>query len=116
MPVDEPYNSAHAEKIKDLLNSPTLDEVVIDARKSGKTGGTGQLLPLVELKKDLEDLSSKCSIAGGLKPENVADAVKTFHPKGVDASSGLESIPGQKDSEKVKAFFENLHLSPLAQC
>ena len=43
-------------------------------------------------------------IAGGLKPENVQQALAILEPWGVDATSGLESIPGQKDVRKVQAF------------
>jgi phosphoribosylanthranilate isomerase len=43
-------------------------------------------------------------LAGGLGPDNVADAVRTIRPAGVDASSGLEAAPGVKDPELVRAY------------
>ncbi|MBK9781142.1 MAG: phosphoribosylanthranilate isomerase [Anaerolineales bacterium] len=76
--------------------------MLIDAAVKGVYGGSGvtaDWTAAAELAKKYPLL-----LAGGLTPENVADAVRQVQPWGVDVASGVESAPGEKDAEKMKAF------------
>jgi len=48
-------------------------------------------------------------IAGGITPENVAEVIRQASPLGIDVSSGVESVPGVKDKDKVQRLMENVH-------
>ena len=82
--------------------------VVVDTRLVGETvmpGGTGVPFDW-DLGRGLRDRVPFLMLAGGLSPENVATAVKLVHPHAVDVSSAVESLPGRKEPEKVRAFIE----------
>ncbi len=52
-------------------------------------------------------------LAGGLRPENVTQAIAQVRPWGVDVASGVESQPGEKDPGRIKAFIDAVHLAEL---
>ena len=78
------------------------DLLLVDARVPGQQGGTGVRVDpalVVELSR------ARCLLlAGGLGPDNVAEAVRVVRPWGVDVASGVESAPGLKDERKMRAF------------
>lgn len=78
------------------------DAYLFDARSERAPGGTGETLPWRILKG--KDFGRPFVLAGGLDPDNVADAIRVARPWGVDVSSGVESRPGRKDMGKVRAF------------
>lgn len=75
---------------------------LLDSKRAGKYGGTGELGDLDVAAKLAE--SYRVLLAGGLTPENVADAVARVQPWGVDVASGVESAPGRKDAARVRQF------------
>ena len=79
--------------------------VLIDAHVPGEYGGTGQKPPW-ELLADFQ-LGVPLILAGGLTPDNVAEAIRLVAPYAVDVASGVESNPGQKDSDKMRRFIDN---------
>ncbi len=75
--------------------------------KTNQVGGTELTHNLETDKKLIESLNKPVFIAGGLTPENVADAVKYCKPYGVDVNSGCRAEDGSRDKEKVIAFVKN---------
>jgi phosphoribosylanthranilate isomerase len=87
-----------------LPNYPT-DAYLLDAHSKSGLGGTGEKFNW-ELAIEAQKFGRPIFLAGGLTPENVAQAVRQVRPFGVDVSSGVESAPGKKDHAKMKAFIE----------
>ncbi len=76
---------------------------LLDAAGAGQYGGSGITTDWTQARTLAE--SHRIILAGGLTPENVADAVLTVRPFAVDVASGVESLPGKKDHSKLRAFF-----------
>ena len=80
------------------------DAYLLDARvPEGPRGGTGRPVDW-DLAARMVSEFHPLILAGGLGPENVAEAIRRVRPWGVDASSSLETIPRVKDPERVRAF------------
>lgn len=85
-----------------VFNSYQVSALLLDAYVPDKFGGTGKRC---DWDKAAEIAAShRIILAGGLTPDNVAEAVCKVHPYGVDVSSGVEKQPGQKNPEKVAMF------------
>ncbi|MDF1536551.1 MAG: phosphoribosylanthranilate isomerase [bacterium] len=82
---------------------------LLDAKVPGTLGGSGQTFPW-ELARDL-CRTRKVFVAGGLSPANVAEAIKTLAPYGVDTASGVESGPGMKDPGLMGSFIRAARLA-----
>lgn len=90
----EPRPGVFAAMLLDSIGSPV------------QAGGTGNTFDWQRSRTMAAVMSvwTKLIVAGGLKPDNVAEAVRMLHPWGVDVSTGVEQSPGRKDPEKIRAF------------
>jgi len=88
--------------------SKAFDAILLDSFTSGQYGGTGRVHDW-ELSKQIKQIiePTPLILAGGLKPENVKEAILTVQPYAVDVASGVELRPAVKDPKKVYAFIEN---------
>lgn len=77
---------------------------LFDRKGKGLWGGTGESFDWGLLRERRSEVPA--IVAGGLKPENVAEAIATTHPYAVDVASGVEAEPGHKDHAAMTAFFE----------
>jgi phosphoribosylanthranilate isomerase len=85
-----------------------VDGILLDSGSPAERGGTGKRFAWKEAAGVLSGIpnGTPVIVAGGLSPENVSEAIATLHPWGVDVVTGVESEPGKKDPEKVRAFIE----------
>jgi phosphoribosylanthranilate isomerase len=81
--------------------------ILIDAWAPGQYGGTGHRVDW-KIARTLIDKNPgrQIILAGGLTPDNVAEAIRTTHPWGVDTAGGVEFEPGRKDEYLVREFIE----------
>ncbi|WP_152042669.1 phosphoribosylanthranilate isomerase [Salinigranum salinum] len=90
------------ERARDL--DDVADAVLVDSTTDEGAGGTGETHDWDATRELAADLDSPLVLAGGLTPENVAEAVTTAGPYGVDVASGVESSGGVKDADAVRSF------------
>lgn len=84
------------------------DFPLFDSHSPNEYGGTGVPFDLEEFGFQIYfTLPGSAYIAGGLNPDNVAEAIQMTFPYAVDVASGVESAPGKKDTKKVEAFINN---------
>jgi len=120
-PADDPFPFAHipAFRVKDAAGLDSVRRfieaatrlgrrpaaVLVDSHVDGQMGGTGHQAPWKLLAGFHPGVP--VILAGGLTPENVAEAIAVVRPWGVDVASGVESAPGRKDAAKVAQFIKN---------
>lgn len=94
---------------KALINiSGSCEAVLLDTLSAMRCGGTGRVHDWSASRRLRQAIDPKPVIlAGGLNPENVAEAVRTVEPYAVDVASGVESSPGKKDRARIVQFIKN---------
>ncbi len=94
-------------KVSLLEEADIIDSILLDTGKSGKPGGTGCVHDWTLSRRISEETRLPLILAGGLKPENVQEAIRAVSPYAVDTASGVETC-GKKDALKIKSFIEEV--------
>jgi phosphoribosylanthranilate isomerase len=105
-PVIKAVNPADRAHEAWLVSPPEAATLLVDAVDRQRRGGTGELADW-EAARALAR-RRPVVLAGGLRPENVGEAVAAVRPYALDVSSGVEASPGVKDPARLRAFFEAL--------
>lgn len=105
---DEASERAVRAQLLALAGAGLGERVLIDAKIGATSGGLGVRFDWYRAKRVLDEaaIGLQVIVAGGLRSKNVAEAVSTLEPYGVDVASGVEHTPGQKDPEKLREFIE----------
>jgi phosphoribosylanthranilate isomerase len=102
-----------AAQLQQVAAEPSIAAVLLDAKVGNAGGGTGRSFDWNAASKVIADASQAAGkpinliVAGGLRAENVAEAIHALRPWGVDVASSVEAAPGHKDPSKLKQFLEN---------
>lgn len=80
--------------------------IVLDTATAAGTGGTGKVSNWEAAAEIVAQSALPIMLAGGITPENVAEAIMTVRPQGIDVSSGVEAAPGVKDAKKLAELAE----------
>lgn len=89
-----------------LVNDYEVDAILLDSFSASEHGGTGNKFDW-ELTRKVAANVEFLYLAGGLNPNNVADAIKSVQPFAVDVASGVELSKRKKDPKKLEAFIKN---------
>lgn len=95
------------ERVSMLEEASVVDSILLDTGKAGKPGGTGCVHDWTLSRRIAQETRLPLILAGGLKPENVQEAIRAVSPYAVDTASGVE-VCGKKDAVKIKSFIEEV--------
>lgn len=101
------WKVVHLDQVEmDRVAATHVDAFVIDSYSTASPGGTGRTVDWSLARRFVEAVNVPVLLAGGLRPENVREAIAQVRPWGVDVSSGVEARPGVKDLDRVRRFVE----------
>ncbi len=100
------YNAQIESQLDTLRQDPATDTVLVDSHTTTAVGGTGVNYDWQGARSIFNRCGGQLRLiaAGGLSPENVAEAIFTLKPWGVDVASGVETSPGRKHRERLRDF------------
>jgi phosphoribosylanthranilate isomerase len=107
--ADAASSASVSRQLTEISQQGIAQRVLIDSKFGRAIGGTGISFDWDAARSVLADSAAQLNVivAGGLRPDNVAEAIRRLNPWGVDVSSGVEAKPGRKDPEKLTAFISN---------
>jgi phosphoribosylanthranilate isomerase len=100
-------------ELEDIHAYSSCYAYMVDAYVPGARGGTGMTCDW-DTAAAVAALNKPLFLAGGLTPENVAEAIQKVRPYAVDTAGGVESEPGKKDHERIRAFINNARKASLS--
>lgn len=107
------YNDGFAAELSRFNGDHAMDAVLVDSQTASARGGTGIAYDWQGAQSSFFRAAPHLRLiaAGGLKPENVAEAIYTLQPWGVDVCSGVEAAPGRKDANRVREFIHQARMA-----
>jgi len=106
LPVIKALRLGQGSAAPDFSRFRSASAFLLDSALSGHYGGSGTTGNWHLARTAAQ--SQRVILAGGLTPENVAEAIRIVRPYAVDVSSGVEFRPGKKDPAKLRAFFDEV--------
>ncbi|WFB34698.1 phosphoribosylanthranilate isomerase [Kiritimatiellota bacterium B12222] len=101
------WKALHLDRLPADLADLEVEALLIDSGTVEMPGGTGKQVDMDRAREFISQSRHRVLLAGGLKAGTVEEAILTVRPFGVDVSSGVERIPGQKDMDAVQNFIAN---------
>jgi phosphoribosylanthranilate isomerase len=91
---------------------PRAAGFVLDGHAAGAPGGTGERFDWTRVPQDFD---RPLLLAGGLRPDNVFEAIRTARPYAVDVASGIEAAPGFKDAQHMRRFVSEVRRADTSE-